>query len=593
MRLLGTYLWKEWRDHRAVLVGMVVAVPLLLAVMGLTLPRTALDDGEGLHGRREDFASLAAFACFALFVVSLATDLVPGEARRGHRWFMERLPGGLGAAFRGKLALFALGGAFFAAYGYLAAAVTCRVVAGAWPAWPSPGAPTCVFAVVALWVFAVSCSLPRGALSLPATAALALLLALPLIVLYKLYPSREPEAWWGWESVALWALGGVVAAWVAFRRAGLLRAGRACLVVGAVCAMPYWADAARDVYVASRSGVRVLWTGYVGEGGRYAFMNRYRTGPRNSWGPPLPPVIVDLATGVAREVGSRSGCFQRLRASDFWWFAASMPQRYVSLSEEAILDARTGDVARPSEEEMRDAARTATPWRLGGRSAWIHRGQLEVETKGGGSEVLRGFDSVAGLGFMDRGRGYYDFGRARSYTRKGGLVLRGEGVWIRPGRWLTYKNGFRLFDPDTNEFSEARGLEAKDRPRVVADDGRLLLARAGRPAFVDPESGVVSEARTRELHDLVEITDATSPFGWPTRVPGGRRVVWLRDARDGSVFARCDEGDALATTALLAGHFVKLLGCPSDDEAIVVVDERALWRLRFGSDEHQEIWSVR
>jgi hypothetical protein len=162
-----------------VLVGMVLAVPLLLVVMGLALPRTALEDrGMGRpSGGRDDFAAIASLACFALFVASLATDLVPGETRRGHRWFLERLPGGLGAAFRGKLVLFAVGGAFFAAYGYLAAAVTCRLVAGAWPAAPSPDAATWIIAIVALWTFAVSCALPRGALSLPGVAALALLLA--------------------------------------------------------------------------------------------------------------------------------------------------------------------------------------------------------------------------------------------------------------------------------------------------------------------------------------------------------------------------------------------------------------------------------
>jgi hypothetical protein len=59
------------------------------------------------------------------------------------------------------------------------------------------------------------------------------------------------------------------------------------------------------------------------------------------------------------------------------------------------------------------------------------------------------------------------------------------------------------------------------------------------------------------------------------------------------VFARCDGGDTLATTAVLRGSFVTLLGCPTDDEAIVVVNERALCRLRFGSDEIEEIWRVR
>jgi hypothetical protein len=597
MRLLCTYLWKEWRDHRTVLIGMLVAVPLLLTVMGFALPRTALEDQPGLNGRREDFAAFAAFACFALFVVSLATDLVPGEARRGHRWFLERLPGGLGAAFRGKIVLFALGAAFFAAYGYLAASVTCRVVAGAWPAWPSFSAATWIFAVVALWAFAVSCSLPRGALSLPATAALALLLGLPLIVLVKLYPYLDPSrGWLRWESAALWSTGAIVAAWASFRRSGFLRAGRACLVVGAVCAMPYWADAARDAYRMSLAGeARVLWKGFVGEGGRYAFLNRYSAGPGNNFAP-LPPVILDLETGVAREVGSPPyGRFGHACRSGVWWTTAGMPQRYVALSHDTFLDARTADVAYPSEADLRAAARETSPWRFGAdRRAWFYQQRLEADAADGGFEVLKGFDSVAGLGLYERAQGYHDFGRGRSYTRKGGLVLRGEGVWIRPGPWLTYKKEFRLFDPDSNTFREAKGLEPKDRPRIVADDGRVLLVRAGRVVLVDPESGETTEARTRELADVVEIENAASRFGWPTRVPGGRRVVRLSLRRDSvldATFARCD-GDDLSTTAVLKGHFVTLLGCPDDDTAIVVADERAIWRLRFGSDAFEEVWRV-
>ncbi|HEX5137933.1 MAG TPA: hypothetical protein VFY93_13230 [Planctomycetota bacterium] len=601
MRLLSAYLWKEWRDHRAVLLGMVLAVPLLLAVSALALPRTALD----VAVQRDAFASFVTIACLALFVVSLATDLVPGETRRGHRWFLERTPGGLGAAFRAKLALFAGGGALFAAYGYVAAAVICRIASGEWPPSPSANNSTWVLAIASLWTFAVSCALPRGALSLPAAAALALLLALPAILLASLFPAFYLRDWCRWESGALWLAGGVVAAWMAFRRNGFLRAGRACLAVGAVCAMPFWADAAYDVYRWRTNGVPDFAGGFVGEGGHYLFLNRYaRHETRGYWqSTPMAPVIVDLARADAREVGSPLAGFDA--TGDWRWYeSVSIAQRYVRLTEPnrvTVLDARTAEEASPGENDLRAARRLGSPWRLGdGRRAWFSDGKLEADTEDGGFEVLAKPDwSACGLGLTRNRAMYYDLFRERAYKRRD-LALRGERVWIRPGRWLTAKNNvYRLFDPDANEFGPVAGLEAADAVRVVADDGRLFVRRQGMPALVDPETGVTTVlAVAPELLDAT-VVEAARAFDRPTRTPGGRRVVLLYGPMGGGgpevywcALARLDPGDKLATTAALRGY-TTLLGCPNDDEAIVTLNGETVVRLRFGSDEKQEIWRVR
>ncbi|MHC4137268.1 MAG: hypothetical protein ACYTDU_01860 [Planctomycetota bacterium] len=38
---------------------------------------------------------------------------------------------------------------------------------------------------------------------------------------------------------------------------------------------------------------------------------------------------------------------------------------------------------------------------------------------------------------------------------------------------------------------------------------------------------------------------------------------------------------------------VWLLACVSEDDAIVMVDDNARWRVRFGSDDHEVLFRVR
>ncbi|MFI5401464.1 MAG: hypothetical protein ACHQ1G_00795 [Planctomycetota bacterium] len=596
MRLLGTYLWKEWRDHRAVLVGMVVAVPALLVVMGFSLPRTALD----VASQRAGFAALASFACFVLFVVSLAADLVPGEARRGHRWFLERLPGGLGAAFRGKLVLFVAGAAFFATYGYLAAALSCRIVAGDWPSLLSPTTVTWILADIALWVFAVSCALPRGALSLPAAGALALLLALPVLVCWQFDPWGRPKHWWdGAPLLALWGFGAIVAARVAFRRPGFLGAGRACLVVGAVCALPYWADAAHDAYLIGVNSRPVIMGGFVGEGGRYAFLNRGRrdTVDRSGWSERIdfPPVIVDLETGAVREMPYVSSW-------DSILYFESCPQRYVTLLrwtrsngaystglDRQVFDARTAEPAQPTPDDLNAAQRATTPRRLpDGRRVWSTGGRLEAGAQDGPGAVLAdkwGWGQECGLGFS-HGKFLYDPWRQRVYDR-GSFGLKGYyGLWIRPGRWLVKKNDSpELFDPDTRTLSLAIGLKKMVSPMML-DDGRVFGRDGERVILVDPETGATAEPNLPPGFHIMD------PMGSIRRTPDGRRVFVLWDGKSRGAFARYDpESGTFATTAITDGY-PTLRGCATDDTAIVT-NLDALLRLRFGSEEREEIWRVR
>jgi hypothetical protein len=573
MRTFGVCLWKEWRDHRAVLLGLVVAIPLVLALLGVALPSRTFEYGG--------FARYTALACLATFVISLTTDLAPGEARRGHRWLLERLPGGLGAPILAKLLLFVAGATLFPIYGHVAGALTCRLVTGYWPDPPASGTITGILAVAALWTFAVSCSLPRGALSLPATAALALLLGIPILVLREIDPTWGPSPWWRWESVVLWGVGGAVAAWAAFRRTGFLRAGRACLAVGAVCATPYWADAFHHPFCPDASIVH----GYLGEGGRYVFVDRIRE-PRDETGRwrALPPVILDLETGIAREMRSDH---RWLRPLSGW----NTSQRYLQLGAD-VFDGRTGERVRVTERDIGDGCRANTPWRLpDGRRIWVAGQRLEADAADGGVEVL--VEPWTGSGRRGLGfeivHGFYDPTRRRSFKRRELAIHRYQVVLIRPGRWLVGRSyGMRreLYDPESNSLAPALGLEPEDWVGAMLDDGRVFVTRGEAVLLLDPETGATTPIDAPAGVRVGYIGDR--------RTPDGRRILhlfWYRERRDPRL-ARFDPATGtLAVTAPLDGYG-SFVGCPTDDTAIAH-DREAIYRLRFGSDEKEEIWRAR
>ncbi|MHC4849202.1 MAG: hypothetical protein ACYTEG_12200, partial [Planctomycetota bacterium] len=74
------YLWKEWRDHRVVVVGIALAVPLLLLMARFFVPQHFLDDPI--------FAQSGAWGALAITMLAFASDLVPGESRRGRLVFL-------------------------------------------------------------------------------------------------------------------------------------------------------------------------------------------------------------------------------------------------------------------------------------------------------------------------------------------------------------------------------------------------------------------------------------------------------------------------------------------------------------------------
>jgi hypothetical protein len=91
------HLWREWREHRATLLFLTLALPLLSGLAALRLPRRFVGD---------PWMACAMIAVFVVVFLAAVGGELLGRERRGPglRW-LERLPGGLGQAFAAKLSL--------------------------------------------------------------------------------------------------------------------------------------------------------------------------------------------------------------------------------------------------------------------------------------------------------------------------------------------------------------------------------------------------------------------------------------------------------------------------------------------------------
>ena len=142
------HLWKEWRDHRAVILGICALLPPVVFAAILLVPK-------GLFA----LPTAGAAAGLAIAALALGADLVPDEVRRGTISFLRRLPDGLGAVFAAKAALLVGTLALSAALGYTAASLaeraagpSARSASGATAAWPScPGSSSTAAACASPW----------------------------------------------------------------------------------------------------------------------------------------------------------------------------------------------------------------------------------------------------------------------------------------------------------------------------------------------------------------------------------------------------------------------------------------------------------
>jgi hypothetical protein len=615
---LRAYLWKESRDGRALLVGIPAAMTVAIALAGIFMPARAIRDPF--------FPQIAAVGTFVLGLLAIASELIPGETRRGKMSFLLRQPAGLGTAYLAKVIYLLTALILLTAFSYVIASVvaftrgavialpTGDLASDLWRlAWnPSPGLLLAAVAGVAGWTFLVSSWLPRGSLSVPAAALALGIFGVPLYLLYTGVPGIGPNTpltpCITFRTILLFALGPApfAIAWISFVRGRRFSRGPWSgawrgLIAMLVLAMPAWAFGAYEVKdwvsldpASPRLRIEDV---RVGKDGRFAFVNvrmerRFQEAPTDvrrvpTLGPRF-PLVVDLETGAWRRAGDAEdrfvGWWRHSDSSVIMMHDASADDgehcwyHYLDGTTGELIKTGWGHLAHEKLEAYRSKPRArALPegYRLGGRR---------------------------GLGFFARRDGewfYFDPFRQRIYPYDD--FSRGDHVVIRPGRWLVkrwvrpeggprHEYRFALLDPDTGERTEIQGMT---RSPVLLDDGRLLTPRSAEPGealrlFVfDPESG--------RGHDLGVSAVHVYSLGKTPR--GAHILLVLSDGEDGYRHSRIARlrPETLELTwfevpAGLLGSGSRRLSIIGEDTLIAVSQWRRLVRVRLGDTEPEVIF---
>ena len=96
LRLWGRTFWKEWRDHRGMLIALAITIPVLTAIACWAF-------GDVLAGQTMNTIALVFVPVpIGLVFFAIAADLVSGEHRHKTMGFLRRLPGGLVRSFVAK-----------------------------------------------------------------------------------------------------------------------------------------------------------------------------------------------------------------------------------------------------------------------------------------------------------------------------------------------------------------------------------------------------------------------------------------------------------------------------------------------------------
>ncbi|MHC4451999.1 MAG: hypothetical protein ACYS0E_17980, partial [Planctomycetota bacterium] len=357
MNTLRFYLWKEWREFRAVAIGLAVALPMLLALAMAALPEQIFGDNEA--GRL--FAGIGGVGMMLIALFALTTDLFAGEVRNNRIDFLGRLPAGLSKPFLAKSIVFLAGTAGFFLYGFFLSSWAVELMGGFGASLHELAGQTWydgtwrwkhefVWGVLlVLLALPVSCFAPRGVLTLPFTALLGAGFLAPLVVMMKGHPSWAIAT--GWAPVLLYVqafllVTPLVAAYLAFvrgYRAGggwprAMKWGIAVLLLAAIT--PVFPRAhAMMVERGWAQGRESLGACYLGADGRFLYVTRVSyIGGSNVVA--LAPLRLDLKSGEAtvmvRSHLSVLGHHFRTRQP--------VAHPYLHFNE-GVLDTRTGELS--------------------------------------------------------------------------------------------------------------------------------------------------------------------------------------------------------------------------------------------------------
>ncbi|MHC4939497.1 MAG: hypothetical protein ACYTHK_11050 [Planctomycetota bacterium] len=589
------YLWKEWREFRAVAIGLSVALPLLFAIAAFALPERVFGDRDA----GSLFATIGGVGAMLIALFAITTDLFAGEVRRGRMRFLGRLPAGLGRPFAAKAIVFLVGVGGFFLYGFhlgawtvtlrdgdtfaLSEMLTRTWYDGSWR-WKHEVIWAAMLVLLAL---PVSCFAPRGVLTLPITVLLGAGFVAPIVAISKWHPGffygLQSRSLLGWIQGFL-ILVPVLAGWVAFvrgYRAGggwprAMKWGLIVLLLAAVAPMFPKAHA----FLVSRGlaqGRESLGAVYLGADGRYLYVTRFSY-INDQIAVPLAPIRYDLESGSHVEL--ERGYLSNLGHS----FRSRLPvaQPYLQF-DDRVLDTRTGELVDVDLfEATRAVDRTATHMRdATGKRVWVEGKRLRSEEGVLAEDNLLRYATPMGLGMrLVHGQSVLDPFRGE-VVRIRRFRLARHLLRIRPGAWLIRDprgGGWQLFDVERECARDAVGLDGK--LIAVLEDGRVLVQGTHALDLVDPETGMAWPLRyedgSRATAGAIKNAAGFGVLGCPARDKRGRRIFEI-DRR----LARL-EGTTLVRTPDTDSRYVMLIACGDGDICYALDGDRAVMRLQFG-----------
>ena len=636
MRGVVVHLWREWREHRAVLLGIAIAIPCLT---GLAFLSFGMHARQWVHGGPIFVGGAAILAALAL-----STELYAGDVSRGTFALTRRIPGGPARAWAGKALALVLGIGIASLLG--AASFLGALATKSESATPSQGAQAPLalaldevlradswgfsLAVLAVssWIFLVSTWVPRGAAASAGALLLLGLFGLPGWVLWHDVPPTWLMAWVRPEIVLPALLGTALAAsaWCGIhalaRPKGHLRAAITTLPVILATAGTAYGFAIHDydrwLHIDPRDPNAVMHQTFLATGGRYLYasVNHFEMPGASR------PIRIDLAAGTFEEMGEPGETLGSLREIP-WGPMARMGVGLVEVypldaekkgARRRILDATTGATlatvaldapwagADPSSvlgtrwtEECR--RRGAVPLASGGR-AWLARGRVYVEDERGVRDVpapdtsARWPTSIGWRGSDARGR-YVDVDAETLSVHTWSLgdaptwSERWSPTRLVVGRRKTGEARWNEIDTETGAQAPSTVLGDDDRDfHVLFRDAVLVLEQRGR------ENGrlVRVDARTG-TRTPVEVGDAgprsVGGFSFLERTPYGVLVAtWPgpspSDGRAGVGFYRPESNRLERWTARDGWHLVGVL---DEDHGLWLDGNQRFLRVRFGTSE--------
>ncbi|MEO0479836.1 MAG: hypothetical protein AAF196_10180 [Planctomycetota bacterium] len=640
--MLILHLQKEWREHRLMLFAFTIALVVCSMLTLWIAPKNEMP---------RDLGAWFAVAGVTLAFVGLISDLVPGEARRGQLDLLRRTPGAMRTSFVAKWALLLFGLIACAGVGFALGEITWSLGAGT-PAL-SDGLVVLTWAALAMLgctplAFACSCWFGRGSGAIPATALVfGLVAGVPAVTIsiYRLPIEAETVLGAiGWCSII-----GLLAAWRSFNglrfgsrwmsaKRGLATSLFAIVPIWGITGMKAW-----DLFVfdPTSSDARIFGA-CLGADGEKLYITVSRAWHRDLE-PPMTTLVLDLESGSWEQTGGLASAYlpaATLTGSSYFGDNLT-PMDYVLRHDgvrgdrrEAqswhLIDGRDGTEIQRFEgssatpqavreflgfDQLRDIARRRNGMPLlDGSRLSVMQDHLVFVAADGGTQTERwpegdqpflrcgaGFRWLEGSRIPDRA--VYDPNRRRNVHLDDSIA---DVVFVRGRDWVVrqYDAGgsdaqtaqlrsrlatrLARWNPDRNEFAPLLLGNRLSLAMITADQRVIALTEDDRTIVLyDPDTDSATAIPFEQEIRISRISPAN--YAW-VHSPGGHLIASFLEPNGASGFLRFD-GESVQATAS-DRRDVRLQAVISNDEILVLVEQRRLERWRFGSEQREVVFET-